>query len=43
MDDERWKQVKSELFQIQVGVGIAVVLLALTCFLLWRILDAMTP
>lgn len=34
--------MRSGLTQLQVGVGILVVLLGLACYLLWRILDELT-
>lgn len=43
MDEKRWKQLRSDLLQLQVAAGLVVVLLGLACYLLWRILDALTP
>lgn len=48
MDEERQTEprtisrLENELFLLQLGVGAVAVLLVVACFLLWRILDAVS-
>lgn len=43
MDEERWKQLRSQLLHLHFGLGVLIVLLAVACYLLWQINDALHP
>jgi hypothetical protein len=38
-NDQQWKKLFSELNALGLALGLTVVLLALACFLLWKILQ----